>query len=228
MDFPKNRCPNFYAGYCIASTRISKRSSGYLITGQIRPCKRRWTNRRRYGSPPAGEYSSQEIALLQHANKYIKQIVLNLQGFSSEVSSHSISEFTLCKGVLFKKNPTSGRPLLLVVKSIIRKYLIKECHDAPDGGHRRVEKTLCRVWQRFWWKGVQSSVWSYVQSCNFCQTFKPRVRLPAGSRPIPPPKEMFHTLGIDHIGPFKKTNRGNQHLIACILPFKMGGGQTRN
>ncbi|KAI9550030.1 hypothetical protein GHT06_007621 [Daphnia sinensis] len=121
----------------------------------------------------AGGYSSQEIALLQHADKDIKQIVLTLQGFSSE----------------------GGRPLLLVVPSIIRKEVIKECHDAPDGGHRGIEKTLNRVSQRFWWKGVQSSVKSYVQSCYFCQTFKPRVGLKAGKlRSIPPPEEMFHTL----------------------------------
>lgn len=153
----------------------------------------------------ADGYSSQEIALLQHADKDIKQIVLTLQGFSSEGSSCSISELILSKGVLLKKNPVSGRPLLLVVPSIIRKEVIEECHDAPDGGHRGIEKTLNRVSQRFWWKGVQSSVKSYVQSCYFCQTFKPRVGLKAGKlRSIPPPEEMFHTLGIDHIGPLKK------------------------
>ncbi|KAI9555008.1 hypothetical protein GHT06_020301 [Daphnia sinensis] len=121
----------------------------------------------------AGGYSSQEITLLQLADKDIKQIVLTLQGFSSE----------------------GGRPLLLVVPSIIRKEVIKECHDAPDGGHRGIEKTLNRVSQRFWWKGVQSSVKSYVQSCYFCQTFKPRIGLKAGKlRSIPPPEEMFHIL----------------------------------
>jgi len=106
------------------------------------------------------------MALLQHANKVIEQVVLTLQGFSSEMSSCSIAEFALCKGVLFKKNPASGRPLLLVVPSIIRKEVIEECHDAPDGGHRGIEKTSRRVSQRFLWKDVQSSVKSYVQSCN--------------------------------------------------------------
>jgi hypothetical protein len=56
-----------------------------------------------------------------------------------------------------------------------------------------------------------------VRSCHFCQTFKPRVGLPVGKlRPIPPPREMFHTLGIDHLGPFKSTTRANKHLVVCI------------
>jgi hypothetical protein len=80
---------------------------------------------------------------------------------------------------------------------------------------------LRKLWlefsQRFWWKGIASCVKSYVRYCHFSQTFKPRVGLPVGKlRPIPPPREMFHTLGIDHLGPFKSTTHGNKHLIVCI------------
>jgi hypothetical protein len=99
----------------------------------------------------------------------------------------------------------------------MRRDIIEECHDSADGGHRGVEKTLARIRQRFWWKGIASSVKSYVRSCHFCQTFKPTVGLPVGKlRPIPPPREMFHTLGIDSLGPCKSTTRGNKHLIFCI------------
>jgi hypothetical protein len=80
-----------------------------------------------------------------------------------------------------------------------------------------VEKNLARIRQRFWWKGIASTVKSYVKSCHFYQTFKPHVGLAVGKlRPIPPPREMFQTLGMDHLGPLKTTIRGNQHLIVCI------------
>jgi hypothetical protein len=95
--------------------------------------------------------------------------------------------------------------------------IIEECHDSEDGGHRGVKKTLARIRQRFWWKGIASSVKSYVKSCHFCQTFNSLVGLPVGKfRPVSPPREMFHTLGIDYLGPFKTTIRGNQYLIVCI------------
>ncbi|KZS03988.1 Uncharacterized protein APZ42_033158 [Daphnia magna] len=99
----------------------------------------------------------------------------------------------------------------------MRRDIVEECHDSADGGHRGIEKTLARIRQRFWGKGIASTVKSYVKSCHFGQTFKPRVGLPVGKlRPIPPLREMFHTLGIDHLGPFKTTIRGNRHLIVCI------------
>ncbi len=165
----------------------------------------------------SGGYGTKEIGILQHADNDIRQIVLVLQGFTKDSSPQWNSKFTLHKGVLYKKHPGSGRSLLLVVPSIMRRDIVEECHDSADGGHRGVEKTLARIRQRFWWKGVASSVKSYVKSFHFCQTFKSLVGLPVGKlQPISPPREMFHTLGIDHLGPFKPTIRGNRHLIVCI------------
>jgi hypothetical protein len=163
-----------------------------------------------------GGCGTKEIRLLQHADDDIWRIVLVLQGFTKDLSTQWTSKFTLHKRVLYKKNPGSGRSLLLVVPSIMRKDIIEECHDSEDGGHRGVKKTRARIRQRFWWKRIASSVKSYVKSCHFCQTFT-LVGLPVGRfRPISPPREMFHTLGIDHLGPFKTTIRGNQYLIVCI------------
>jgi hypothetical protein len=127
-----------------------------------------------------GGYGKKEIGLLQHADDDIRWIVLVLQGFTKDLSTQWSTKFTLHKGVLYKKNPGSGRSLLLVVPSIMRKDIIEECNDSADGGHRGVKKTLARIRQRFLWKGIASSVKSYVKSCHFCQTFKPRVGLPVG------------------------------------------------
>lgn len=165
----------------------------------------------------AGGYSCKEIGFLQHADKKIQQIVLALQGFPNTLSPLQTTPFTLHKGVLYKNNGGSGRPFLLVVPSILRKDILEQCHDSPDGGHRGIEKTLARIRQRFWWKGVTASTKHYVKSCFFCQVFKPRIGLPAGKlRPISPPIEMFHTIGVDHLGLFKTTDGGKQHLIVCI------------
>lgn len=162
-------------------------------------------------------YTRREIGSLQHADEDIRELVMAIQGFADWPSLIPFSDFTQYKGVLYKKNEKRGRSLLLVVPSILRKEIIAECHDAADGGHRGFEKTLDRVGQRFWWKGMSASVRSYVRSCHFCQTYKSRTGFRAGKlRPIPPPKSMFHTLGVDHLGPFKLTTEGKQHLIVCI------------
>ncbi|KAI9555914.1 enzymatic polyprotein [Daphnia sinensis] len=162
-------------------------------------------------------YTRREIGSLQHTDEDIRELVMAIQGFADWPSLIPSSDFTQYKGVLYKKNEKRGRSLLLVVPSILRKEIIAECHDAADGGHRGFEKTLDRVGQRFWWKGMSASVRSYVRSCHFCQTYKSRTGFRAGKlRPIPPPKSMFHTLGVDHLGPFKLTIEGKQHLIVCI------------
>ncbi|KAK4013277.1 hypothetical protein OUZ56_025511 [Daphnia magna] len=122
----------------------------------------------------SGGYSSQEIGLLQHADEGIRQVVLALKGFPSELSFTLHSEFVLHKGVLYKNNAKSGRPWLLVVPSIIRKEIIEEFHVKPDGGHRGVEKPLARLCQRFWWMVVAWPFANYVKSCHFFQTLKPR------------------------------------------------------
>ncbi|KZS02644.1 Uncharacterized protein APZ42_000239, partial [Daphnia magna] len=40
---------------------------------------------------------------------------------------------------------------------------------------------------------------------------------PAGQlQPIPPPDRPFHTIGMDHLGPFKATSDGKKHILMAI------------
>ena len=59
-------------------------------------------------------YDTKEIGLLQHTDDDIWRIVLVLQGFTKDSSTQWSSRFTLHKGIFYKKNPGSGRSLLLV------------------------------------------------------------------------------------------------------------------
>ena len=64
---------------------------------------------------------------------------------------------------------------------------------------------------------MEKSVKHYVRSCSFCQLFKIKDGRKAGKLcPIKPPRHIYEQIGIDHLGPFKMTERGNQHLIVCI------------
>jgi hypothetical protein len=57
-----------------------------------------------------------------------------------------------------------------------------------------------------------------VSTCEFCQPFKSRVGYAAGKlfQLGGGPKEVFEMVAVDHLGPFKKTANGNQHLIVGI------------
>ena len=66
-----------------------------------------------------GEYSSRDIALLQHADEDIRKIVLQLQGYLASPPNDT-KLFTFYKGVLYRRNDRSGRPHLLVTPSLLR------------------------------------------------------------------------------------------------------------
>jgi hypothetical protein len=141
-----------------------------------------------------------------------------LQGLKGEDEKNSAEEhFKLYKGVLYKKSSGSGRPFLLVIPSYLRRNILEACHDDPTGGHQGITRTYERIKGRYFWKGMIKSVKAYVNSCVYCQFHKPILGMPKGFLcPIPPPKDIFDTIGIDHLGPFQQTARGNKHLLVAI------------
>jgi hypothetical protein len=161
-------------------------------------------------------YEPRDLAILQRADEDIEQLVLTLQDIG-ERPFKDTEGFILNEGILYKRNRRPGRPHLLVVPSAIRQSLIHDYHDLPTGGHLGRSKTLSRLQQRYYWKNMERSVRHYVRSCPFCQVHKPRVGRKAGKlQPLKPPVNIFDQVGVDHLGPFKTTDSGNQHLIVLI------------
>lgn len=108
----------------------------------------------------------------------------------------------------------------MCVPNTLRNTVLHFCHDVPASGHMGVEKTLARVLQRYWWPRVTVDVRKYVLyvlSCLFCQLHKHQTGTPFGLlQPIAPPTSCFESIVIDHLGPFKLTEEGNQHIIVAI------------
>ena len=53
-----------------------------------------------------------------------------------------------------------------------RHKIIQECHDSAVGGHKGETKTLDRVRERFYWKGMWEEIREYISSCDSCQRKK--------------------------------------------------------
>ena len=155
-----------------------------------------------------------ELAFLQKLDRHLRPIILETEKVMSP-SQKLKSEFVLKNGVLFKRS-TRGR-FQLAVPSQLQEQILFMCHDSPLSGHLGIEKTLARVTSRYWWPRLAKCVKNYVLSCVYCQSHKPSTRKRHGFlRPIPPPKRPFHTIGIDHIGPFKLTTNKNTHAVVAI------------
>ena len=90
---------------------------------------------------PSG-YAPQELAFLQQVDSQLRKICLDLSYPNPGRKPH---EFVVHKKFLYKKNFGPGRKFLLVVPSVLRRKILKSCHDYPHAGHMGREKTFAMV-----------------------------------------------------------------------------------
>lgn len=94
----------------------------------------------------------------------------------------------------------------------------KVCHMSHDEcGHMSLEKTIDKIQLTYWFPQMTSFVKKYVKACIPCAYAK----IPAGKKegflhPIPKAPIPFHTVHIDHLGPFVKSKMGNTYILGVI------------
>lgn len=105
-----------------------------------------------------------------------------------------------------------------VVPKGARWQLCKINHD--DIGHVGFEKTLERIKKNYWFAKMKKFVKKYVAACIDCAYAKKATNAREGLlHPIEKVEVPFHTLHIDHLGPFVKSKRGNTHILAVVDAF---------
>ncbi|UYV81352.1 hypothetical protein LAZ67_20000902, partial [Cordylochernes scorpioides] len=125
--------------------------------------------------------------------------------------------FEMKNGLLYKRNfDPLGRRLLLVIPKCMRPDILKEFHDVPTAGHLGFARTYDRIRKRYFWPGLYNSVRRYVAHCKECQRRKGENKLPAGKLiPIQPPSFPFQKIGMDLLGRFPLSDKGNRWIIVC-------------
>ncbi|UYV84069.1 hypothetical protein LAZ67_X001057 [Cordylochernes scorpioides] len=125
--------------------------------------------------------------------------------------------FEMKNGLLYKRNfDPLGRRLLLVIPKRMRPDILKEFHDVPTAGHLGFARTYDRIRKRYFWPGLYNSVRRYVAHCKECQRRKGENKLPAGKLiPIKPPSFPFQKIGMDLLGRFPLSDKGNRWIIVC-------------
>lgn len=125
--------------------------------------------------------------------------------------------FDLIDGILCKKNfDPSGKKWLPLIPKHLRLEILQHLHDAPTAGHLGFAKTYDRIRKRFFWPGLYRSVRRYIMHCRECQRRKSIPQRPPGLLvPIPPAAMPFQRIGIDLLGRFPKSKKGNKWIIVC-------------
>ena len=102
----------------------------------------------------------------------------------------------------------------LVIPQSLKKQFLQIHHDSMLGGHIGAARMLSVMRPRYFWIGMIKDVNDYVGTCQSCNASKP------SNRSIKPPLTLrdpapgpFHTLFIDTLGPLRRTQHANKHLV---------------
>lgn len=108
----------------------------------------------------------------------------------------------------FKRPPTiynSEAKWVLCIPKDKRKKVLEEQHDQKS--HPGSWRTVANIKNKYHWPGLYEYSYNYVSKCQICRMTKPSTE----SREAPigefrDPKRIGHTLSIDFIGPFPRSN----------------------
>jgi hypothetical protein len=125
-------------------------------------------------------------------------------------------------GILFHKaSPHSALHneylFQIVVPLTLRSDVMEAFHnDSLGGGHLSYDRTLEKVRTRFYWENMNDDVASWIGTCVVCQHRKPppfKTKTPL--QPLPTVQVMYSMVA-DHVGPFKRSIKGNQHILVFM------------
>jgi transposase InsO family protein len=87
-------------------------------------------------------------------------------------------------------------------------------------GHFSVDKTVERIEHIYWFRRVRHTVKKYIKNCINCIYYKMKGGPKEGELyPLPKYAQPFHTLHVDHLGPFVKSKHGNRYLLVMVDSF---------
>lgn len=146
---------------------------------------------------------------MQLQNKNICSIVDKYRSGDKTIGD----EYEIDNGRLFRR---VGGKLLWVVPKALRWRIVQDQHG--NAGHLSVEKTVNGLKKNFWFPRMRNVIKSHIKSCLKCAYNKS----PGGKHegeyhydninPIP-----FHTIHMDHLGPFPKSSRRNEHILVIVV-----------
>ncbi|GFT55260.1 transposon Ty3-I Gag-Pol polyprotein [Trichonephila clavipes] len=111
----------------------------------------------------------------------------------------------LCKNF----DPNGRKWLPIIPKHLLE--ILQHFHDASTAGHLGFAKTYDRIRKHFFWPRLYRNVRHYVMHCRECQRRKSVPQKPPGLLiPIPPASVSFQRVGIDLLGRFPRSTKGNK------------------
>ncbi|GJZ53419.1 transposon ty3-G gag-pol polyprotein [Tanacetum coccineum] len=130
------------------------------------------------------------------ADAHSRILEFHFMAISHPCSDHGgRHELVMRDGIWFRDGA-----ILLCPTSPLLETVLALCHASPEGGHFGFHKTLHKVKQTFWWKGLKQRVKFFIKECLVCQRFKSDSMLPAGLlQPLPIPERVWEDISMDFV-----------------------------
>ena len=98
--------------------------------------------------------------------------------------------------------------------------ILRIAHDDPTGGHQGPEKTMEKVFSRFWWPTVRQDVTTYARTCHRCgERNSPSITPRAPLLPRPCPSRPFEIVETDIKGPLMRSPEGYRYILVIQDAF---------
>jgi hypothetical protein len=137
-------------------------------------------------------YSTEE----KDAKKY-PQYIYNITNVDEKKNAkqrfrQSAKPYSLNQGILQHK--MNGKTLEVLQRSRVHSVL-QAFHDNPaTGGHFGRDKTLSKLTERFYWKGMKQEVTEYIKACKKCFATNAKITHEAPPlHPVPVPQKVCIT-----------------------------------
>ncbi|XP_076036803.1 uncharacterized protein LOC143022466 [Oratosquilla oratoria] len=149
-------------------------------------------------------------------------------GEIDQTRNGSTYQFVKTDGLLYRKCLTSNRPdkvgkSTLVVPRDCRPIILSIAHESPLDGHFSHRKTELKVAEQFYWPGMGTDIRTFCRSCDKCQRFSAKGRVPpVPLQPMPIVTEPFARVAIDLVGPLSPASSDGHRYILTLIDFATG------
>uniref|UniRef100_A0A158P4K2 RNA-directed DNA polymerase n=1 Tax=Tetranychus urticae TaxID=32264 RepID=A0A158P4K2_TETUR len=157
----------------------------------------------------------QSIARKQRSDPTFNKIICALES-PEDFPNIECTQFVLKDMILYKLIEREiGPALALCVPKKLIEEIIASCHDDPIAGHLGFYKTINKIKSRYWWPDLQIDVKTYVETCRDCQGKKAETKAAAGLLCPITIGGPFEMIGMDLLGPFPLSEKGNKNIIVA-------------
>lgn len=110
-----------------------------------------------------------------------------------------------------------GPKIINVSDADQKREILVRYHDDPiSGGHPGVHRMRMKIRSKYFWTGMSKDIKNYVRKCELCQKNKSMAKVKEPMVLTETPAKAFDVLIIDTIGPFVRSDNGNEYALTMI------------